>query len=305
VRFWQALTWAETEQLPELAEIAEELGFDGVLVSDHAFVPREPTSRYPYSPDGMPSFTGASEYPDVWVLLGALAARTRRLALATSVFVLPQRHPVLVAKAAASLAVLSAGRFALGVGVGWDEAHYEALGVDFASRGRRADECIEVLRKLWQAGWVEHRGEFFSFPAIRQRPAPREGVPIWVGGHSPAALRRAARLGDGFIGSGHTPDEAVRVLGELAALRRDCGREHTPFETLIGLSTAPDLDTFRRLEERGMTSGVSYPFRHALGERSGLDAKRRLMEGFAKRILVPMRARRGISERPPGSGTAR
>ena len=261
MRFWQALTWAETEQLPELAEIAEELGFDGVLLSDHAFVPRDPRSRYPYSPDGTPSFTGASEYPDVWVLLGAIATRTRRLRLATSVFVLPLRHPTLVAKAAASLAVLSAGRFALGVGVGWDEDHYQVLGVDFASRGRRADECIEVLRKLWQPGWVEHRGEFFSFPAIRQSPAPREPVPIWVGGHSPAALRRG------------------------------CGRDHAPFETLLGLSTPPDLDAFRRLEESGMTSGVSYPFRYALGERSSLDAKRRAMEAFAERILLPMRWR--------------
>ena len=305
MRFWQALTWAETEQIPELALLAEELGFDGVFLSDHAFLPREATSRYPYSADGTPSFTAASEYPDVWVLLGAIAARTRSLSLATSVFVLPLRHPVEVARAAASLAVLSGGRFALGVGVGWGEEHYEVLDVDFASRGRRADECIEVLRKLWQPGWVEHRGEFFAFPALRQNPAPREPVPIWVGGHSRAALRRAARLGDGFLGSGHTPDGAERVLGELAALRRACGRERTAFETVIGLSTPPDLDTFRRLEDRGMTSGVSYPFRFALGERSSLDAKRRAMEGFAERILVPMRAGRGVSAAAPGSAGAR
>jgi probable F420-dependent oxidoreductase len=291
VRFWQALSWAETAQIPELAAIAEELGFDGVLLSDHVFVPRDATSRYPYSADGKPSFTGASEYPDVWVLLGAIAARTRRLALATSVFVLPLRHPVEVAKAAASLAIVSGGRFALGVGVGWDEGHYAALSVDFASRGRRADECIEVLRKLWQPGWVEHRGEFFAFPPIRQSPAPPAPVPIWIGGHSPAALRRAARTGDGFVGSGHTPEAASRVLAELAALRRSHGRERVPFETLIGLSTPPDLDAFRRLEERGMSSGVRYPFRYALGERSSLDAKRRAMEAFAERILVPMRRR--------------
>jgi len=262
-----------------------------VLLSDHVFVPRDATSRYPYSADGKPSFRGDSEYPDVWVLLGAIAARTRQLALATSVFVLPLRHPVEVAKAAASLAVVSGGRLALGVGVGWDEGHYAALGVDFASRGRRADECIEVLRKLWQPGWVEHRGEFFAFPPIRQAPAPPAPVPIWVGGHSPAALRRAARLGDGFVGSGHTPEQAARVLAELAALRRACERERAPFETLIGLSTPPDLDAFRRLEDRGMTSGVSYPFRYALGERSTLDAKRRAMETFAERILLPMRRR--------------
>jgi probable F420-dependent oxidoreductase len=291
MKFWQALTWVETEQIPGVAAIAEELGFDGVLLSDHPFVPLQPSSRYPYSPDGRPSFTPESEYPDVWVLLGAVAATTRRLRLSTSVFVLPLRNPIEIAKSAASLAILSRGRFALGVGVGWEEDLFDAYAVDFASRGRRADESIEVMRKLWRPGWVEHRGEFFHFPALRQSPAPAHAIPIWVGGHSAAARRRAARLGDGFIGSGNTPEEAARILDELAVLRRIYGREREPFETLMGLTTPPDLDTFRRLEERGMSSGVSYPFRHALGERSSLDAKRRVMEQFAERILVPMRAR--------------
>jgi probable F420-dependent oxidoreductase len=291
MKFWQALTWVETEQIPGVAAIAEELGFDGVLLSDHPFVPAQPSSRYPYSSDGRPSFTPESEYPDVWVLLGAVAATTRRLRLATSVFVLPLRNPIEVAKSAASLAILCRDRFALGVGVGWDEDLFDAYAVDFASRGRRADESIEVMRKLWRPGWVEHRGRFFHFPALRQSPAPAHPIPIWVGGHSARARRRAVRLGDGFIGSGNTPDEAARILDELAVARREAGREREPFETLMGLRTPPDLDTFRRLEERGMTSGVSYPFRYALGTHSTLDAKRRVMEHFAERILVPMRAR--------------
>jgi probable F420-dependent oxidoreductase len=291
MKFWQALTWVETAQIPGVAAAAEELGFDGVLLSDHPFVPEHSSSRYPYSSDGQPSFTPESEYPDVWVLLGAIAATTSRLHLSTSVFVLPLRNPIEIAKSAASLAILSRGRFALGVGVGWDADLFDAYAVDFASRGRRADESIEVMRKLWRPGWAEHRGEFFHFPAIRQSPAPAHAIPIWVGGHSAAARRRAARLGDGFIGSGNTPEEAARILDELAVLRRIYGREREPFETLMGLTTPPDLDTFRRLEERGMSSGVSYPFRHALGERSSLDAKRRVMEQFAERILVPMRAR--------------
>ena len=290
MKFWQALTWVETKQIPRIARLAEEVGFDGVLLSDHPFVPQRSRSRYPYSEDGRPSFTAASEYPDVWVLLGAIAVSTRRLRLSTSVFVLPLRHPIDVAKSAASLAILSGGRFSLGVGVGWEEEFFDAYGLDFGSRGRRADECIEVMRKLWSGAWAEHRGEFFAFPAVRQSPAPAQPIPIWVGGHSPAALRRAVRLGDGFIGSGHTPEEAARMLARLATARRELGREREPFETVMGLTTPPDLDTFRRLEERGMTSGVSYPFRYALGERSSLDAKRRAMEDFAERILLPMRA---------------
>lgn len=291
MRFWQALTWVETEQIPRVAQLAEEVGFDGVLLSDHPFVPQHSRSRYPYSEDGSPSFTAASEYPDVWVLLGAIAASTRRLRLSTSIFVLPLRHPIDVAKSAASLAVLSGGRFSLGVGVGWEQEFFDAYGLDFVSRGRRADECIEVMRKLWSGAWAEHRGEFFTLPPVCQSPAPAQPIPIWVGGHSPAALRRAVRLGDGFIGSGHTPQEACRLLARLATARRELAREGEPFETVIGLTTPPDLDTFRRLEERGMTSGVSYPFRYALGERSTLDAKRRVMEEFAERILLPMRAR--------------
>jgi probable F420-dependent oxidoreductase len=291
MKFWQALTWVETEQIPRVAALAEELGFDGVLLSDHPFVPEHPHSRYPYSADGKPSFTPESEYPDVWVLLGAIAATTSRLHLSTSVFVLPLRSPIEVAKSAASLAILSRDRFALGVGVGWEEDLFDAYAVDFTSRGRRADESIEVMRKLWRPGWAEHRGEFFHFPSLRQSPAPAQTIPIWVGGHSAAARRRAARLGDGYIGSGNTPVEAAQILDELALARRAYGREREPFETLMGLTTPPDLDSFRRLEEGGMTSGVSYPFRTALGTRSTLDAKRRVMEQFAERILVPMRSR--------------
>ena len=293
MKFWQTLTWVETDQITRVAEIAEEVGFHGVLMSDHALVPRQMKSRYPYSEDGKPSFSAVSEYPDIWVLLGAIAAGTQRLRLSTSVFVLPLRNPIEVAKSAASLAIVSQGRFSLGVGVGWGEDQYDAFGVEFSSRGRRADEGIEVMRKLWStprhSDWVEHQGEFFSFPPLRQCPVPRAPIPIWVGGHSRAARRRAARLGDGFIGSGNAPEEVAPLLEEIGILRRECGREREPFETVIGLTTPPDLDTFRRLEACGMTSGVSYPLRYALGERSSIDEKRRVMEAFAESIILPMR----------------
>jgi alkanesulfonate monooxygenase SsuD/methylene tetrahydromethanopterin reductase-like flavin-dependent oxidoreductase (luciferase family) len=132
---------------------------------------------------------------------------------------------------------------------------------------------------------VEHHGEFFDFPALQIAPAPERDVPIIIGGANPAALKRAAQRGDGWIGAGNTPEQVPAILAELQRLRREAGRDHLPFETIIGLSTPPDVDTFKRLEEQGMSSGVSYPFLYSLGKHSTLDQKKRVMEQFAEQII--------------------
>lgn len=291
MKFWQALTWVETDQLVEVASIAEELGFDGAFVSDHLFVAQNPRWPHPDRADERPAFTTTTEYPDVWVALGAIAAATSRLLLTMSVYVLPLHHPIEVARAAATLSVVSGGRFALGIGAGWEREEFAALDVDFTTRGARVDESIEVMRRLWQPGWAQHHGAHFSFPAVQQNPPPAAPVPIWVGGPSAVARRRAARVGDGWIGGGNAPEEVPALLTELADLRRAFGREHQPFETLIGLTTPPDLDTFKRLDDLGMTSGVSYPFRYTLPGPSSVAEKRARMEAFAETIIEPMRSR--------------
>jgi probable F420-dependent oxidoreductase len=201
------------------------------------------------------------------------------------VYILPLRHPLEVAKATATLDVLSGGRFILGAGAGWMREEFEQLGVDFATRGARFDESIEVLRKLWRGGMVEHRGRFFDFPRLQMSPAPSRAVPIYIGGASAAALRRTARLGDGWLGNGSDPDEAARILGELARLRREAGREHLPFEAVVPLTTPPDADVLRRLEDQGAHGTVSYPFLYALGPTSTLDQKRRYLEGYAENVI--------------------
>jgi probable F420-dependent oxidoreductase len=288
MKFWQMVPWMETEQLVEVARFAEEVGFHGVMNADHAVYPEVVTAHYPYSPDGKALMSPDWPYPDTWVTIAAMATATTTLRLSTSVYVLPLRSPFEVAKATGTLAILSQNRFVLGAGIGWMKDEFDIYGVDFSTRGKRMDETIAVLRMLWAGGMVSYKGEIFEFPALQIAPAPERTVPIYLSGASEPAFRRAAKVADGWIGSGNLPEEVPSILEELGRLRREAGRDHLPFETVVGLKSAPDLDTFKRLEELGMTSGVSYPFYFSLGLRSSLDDKKRVMEDFARRFIVKL-----------------
>ena len=285
MKFWQALTWMEPEQMLEVASHAEGLGFDGVMLGDHGVYPREVRSPYPYSATAQPPMSPDAWYPDCWATIGALAAVTQRLRFSVGVYVLPMRNVFEVARATGTLALLSQGRFILGSGLGWMQEEFEIYGVDFRTRASRHDEMVEVLRKLWAGGMVEHHGRHFDFPALQISPAPPQTVPVYTGGGSPAALRRAAQLADGWIGAGNTPAEVPGIVAELDRLRTEAGRAQRPFETVIGLSTPPDLATFQRLADAGMDIGMSYPFKYIVGERSSVDEKKRAMDQFAATII--------------------
>ena len=285
MKFWQPITWAETDQLIEIAKFAEEVGFHGVMSGDHALYPQAMRPDYPYSDTGYPPQTAASEYPDQWAMFGALAAATTRLHFVCGVYVLPLRNPIEVAKASATLDILSDGRFILGAGAGWMREEFDIYGVDFRTRGKRLDECLQVLEKLWQPGMVEHHGEFFDFPAIQLSPAPRGKIPVYIGGANKLALKRTALYGDGWIGAGNLPEEVPAIMEELHRLRAAAGRDHLPFETMVGLMAPPERETFQAMEGTGMTSGLNMPFEYALGRGSSLDAKKRLMEDFAERVI--------------------
>ncbi len=285
MKFWQSMTWAETEQLCAVARFAEELGFEGLIGADHALYPEKMRPDYPYTETGRPPQTADSEYPDMWTSFAAMAAVTQRVRLVCGVYVLPLRNPIEVAKQAATLAKLSAGRFALGVGVGWMREEFEIYGVDFASRGRRMDEMIEVMHGLWTGEMFEYHGEFFDFDRIVVSPRPAHPIPLYFGGAAPIALRRTARIGDGWIGAGNTPEEVPGLMAELARLRQAAGRGDRPFETLVGVYAEPDVDLFRRLEDSGMTSGIHLPFAFSFDGPSSLDQKKRLMEEFAESVI--------------------
>src|SRR5262249_35292837 len=153
-------------------------------------------------------------------------------------------------------AIISNNRVAMGMGVGWNKYEFEVMGVDFHTRGKRAEEMIEVMRKIWSGGVVSHEGRFFQFKEILMPPMPTKPVPIYYGGTSLPALKRAAAMCDGFIGPGNTMEQVTELMKELKRLRHEAGRDHLPFETLFTirpLTPAPTLDDFKRLEDMGVT----------------------------------------------------
>jgi probable F420-dependent oxidoreductase len=289
VKFWQVVSFSEPDQLVEIAKGAEQAGFEGVLLSDHLFFPGRLASRYPYSPDGKPAFDGTTPFPEPWTTIAAMAAVTTRLRFGTMVYILPLRHPLEVAKTVGTAARLSGDRVALGVGAGWIREEYDAVGVPFEGRGKRMDEMFAVLRKAWTGRMVEHRGRHFDLGAFQMSPAPRKPVPIWVGGLSAAAFKRAAALGDGWIGTGQQPGEVPGMLERLHALRAEAGRASEPFEAVVPLAVPPDPGVLRELEDAGMTATTAWPFSYTIGPTSTIQQKRDAMARFADQVIVKTR----------------
>jgi len=246
--------------LPPLARAAEEAGIDSFAISDHVVHPETISSRYPYADTGERYWDAATPWPDPWVTVGALAATTDRLKFFTNVFILPARNPFLVAKAVGTAAVLSGNRVALGIGVGWMREEFELLGQEFSGRGRRTDEAVEILRLLWTGKPVEYRGACFEFPPTSMSPVPTAPIPIYGGGLSKAAFRRAARLLDGWIAVIHSTEELAAMIRELRRLRDEYGRGDRPFEIIGTANDAFGVDGYRRLEEIGVTTVLTLPW---------------------------------------------
>jgi len=289
VKFWQSTAFNDPTELPAIAQCAEEVGFEGILVSEHLFVPEQFEPAYLYSESGRPDFTPETPFPDPWVTIATLAAQTTRLRFCSLVYILPLHHPLEVAKSLATLALFSDNRVVLGCGAGWMKGEFDALSVDFKTRGRRVDEMIEVMRKVWRGGYAEHHGEHFDFASIAQTPAPPRAVPIFIGGASKPALRRAASLGDGWAGAGNTADEAAQILESLATQRKAAGRENEPFETIVPLTEQVDADTMRRLMDLGMDGTVNYPFVYTCGPDATLQQKLDMMKSFGENVIAPTR----------------
>jgi len=204
------------------------------------------------------------------------------------VYILPLHHPLEVAKAVGTAAVFSRNRVILGAGAGWMREEFDALGVNFATRGKRFDESIEVLRRLWTGAMVDFHGEIFDFERLQMSPAPTRPVPIFVGGASPRALRRAALLGDGWLGAGNTPEQAADILRSLARLRSQAGRSGEPFEAIAPLLVPPERDTLKRLADLGATGAVHYPFRYSARPGASLQEKLDVMKRYGDEVIAPL-----------------
>ena len=289
MKFWQNISWIELDQMIEVAKFAESVGFEGVLDGDHVAFPVPLHTPYPYSPDGKPPMDSDWNYPDNFASAAAIAAVTTRLRYCTGIFVLPARNPLIVAKAAGTVAILGNHRFILGIAAGWMRDEFDMTGVDFDTRGKRLDEMIVLMRKLWMGGPVEHKGTFFDIPPLYMEPSPKRHVPFFSGGASKPAMRRAALLCNGWLNAGNTLEEVPGVLAELHRMRKEAGRDHLPFEIDRHPDRSPpSLDDFKRAEDMGVDGLLVYPPRFALGHYSTLDQKKALMEQFAENFIRKM-----------------
>jgi probable F420-dependent oxidoreductase len=250
-------------QMASVALRAEQLGFESVWVPEHLVLPARLDTPYPYSEDGVAPFALDAPILDPLLLLTHIAAATSRIRLGTNIFVLPLRHPIVTARLAMSLDVLSGGRLSLGIGAGWLAEEFHAVSIDFATRGSRTRECAMALRALWTQSEPEFHGQFFDFGPLKFEPKPvqKPHPPILFGGESDAALRRAAAFGDGWYGVAHDPVSAHKRVEELRALRAGTGRAGEPFEVTVGHRGGPlDAQMLRRYADAGVDRVAVLPW---------------------------------------------
>lgn len=295
MNYWLHIHNTEPEHFVELALLAEEAGFEGVVGDDHWFMPaasgeNDPNERAPLPMDYIQC--------DSLIAGAAVLARTRTLKFGTCVMVLANRtNPLIVAKAASTLAGLGGDRFILGVGIGWMKDEYAVAGIDFGTRAARMAEMIEILRKLWGPSPVEHHGRFFDFPPTYALPAPRLPIPIYIGAVAPAALRRAGRIGDGWMGMTSSLDSLPAQIEQINEGRREAGRERAPFEFMVGLSrrsdgTLPGAADYERAAAMGITQHHVGPIEHVLGRlRVSFEEKKQFVCEFAERVILRHRGR--------------
>jgi len=284
-----AESMCDPRQLTTLAVEAERAGFHSFTVPESLCYPKSSDSKYPYTGDGDRRFLEDKPFIEPFVLMAALGAITERLRFTTFVVKLPMRHPVLVAKQASSLAVMTDNRFGFGVGLSPWPDDFRVMGVPWQGRGRRMDEMIEILRGLLKGDFYEFHGEHFDLEPVKICPVPTRPIPILIGGHADAALRRAARVGDGWMhaGGGEALDLDAQ-LAKLRALRRESGREREPFEIHVISMDAYSIDGIRRLEEKGVTD-VIVGFRNAYApDTMPLQQKVDALKGYADRVIAKL-----------------
>ncbi len=269
-------------QLADVAKRAEALGFESVWIPEHLALPTRFVSRYPYSQDGLPPIAPDTPILDPLILLTHIAAATSRIRLGTNIFVLPLRHPLVTARIAMSVDVLSGGRLSLGVGVGWLEEEFRAVGIEFETRGSRTREAVRALKALWTQDEPEFHGRFFDFGPLKFEPKPvqKPHPPILFGGESETALRRAATLGDGWYGVAHDPESAAQRVATLREFLARAGREGEAFEVTVGHAGRPfDAALLRAYARAGVDRVVVLPWSRGREANEKLDQLAEIVGG--------------------------
>ena len=286
MRFSYAESMCDPTHYVPLAKAAEECGFHSFVIPDSICYPEVSDSKYPYTPDGDRHFLEDKPFIEPFTLIPALAAVTERLRFTTFVVKLPIRHPVLVAKSVTSVAVMSDNRFGFGIGTSpWPE-DFQVTGTDWKTRGKRMDEMIEIIRGLAKGGFFEFHGKHYDVPSIKMCPTPTKPVPILIGGHAEAALKRAARLGDGWMHAGS--DDLEAMIKRINDLRHEYGREREPFEVHVISFDAFTVDGIRKLEDMGVTDvivGFRNPYVEPIDSQT-LQQKLDMMRWYGDNIVA-------------------
>ncbi|MGA5463447.1 TIGR03619 family F420-dependent LLM class oxidoreductase [Mycobacterium sp. NPDC050041] len=288
MRFTYAEAMTDPTFYIPLAKAADEAGYHAMTIPDSIAYPYESDSTYPYTPDGDRTFLDGKAFIESFALIGALSAVTTRLHFNIFVLKLPIRPPALVAKQAGSLAALFGNRLGLGVGTSPWKEDYEVMGVPYARRGKRMDECIDVIRGLTTGDYFEYHGEFYDIPKTKMTPAPSEPIPILIGGHAEAALKRAAR-NDGWMHGGGDPEELDGLIKRIQQLREEEGRDG-PFQIHVISIDGFSADGVKRLEDKGVTDViVGFRIPYIKGpDTEPLDAKIRNLEWFAENVIAKL-----------------
>lgn len=292
MRFTVPLPMMPARHYVPMAKAAEEHGFDSIAVPDSVFYPETVSGEYPFSADGGRWWPAETPFLDPFVAIPAMAAVTERITFFTNVLKLPLRHPLLVAKQVASIAALSGDRFRLGVGISWIPEEFTWTGTEMRTRGARTDEAIEIIRLVCAGGgpaWVEHHGQHYDFDRLMIAPAPEQPVKVLVGGHSDFAMRRAARLGDGWISANVMAAELEELVARLHGHLADAGRSPDGFEVNGLAMDVLDADGFRRLEAAGVTECQVVPWYFYGGDPNDLGVQLDSLRRFADEVLGELR----------------
>ena len=287
MKFVISAAFQPPEHLVPIAIAADEAGYEAIASSDHAVYPETLDTPYPYTEDGVRRYDETSHFPDPWVLAGALSSVTKRLRFTTNVYVLPMRNPFMAAKQIATAAALSNDRVTLTIGVGWSNLEFKLVGQEFKRRGARTDEMLEVIQKALTGEWFEHHGEFYDFDRLKLTPpTPTKPIPVWVGGISDFALRRAA-LNDGWLSDLQTSAEIIECIDKVRAYRKDLGRSDT-FDVMASASDAHDVDGYQKLGDAGVNHILTMPWAFYHGLTEDLDKKIDGIKRFADDVITKM-----------------
>ncbi|MFL6061918.1 MAG: TIGR03619 family F420-dependent LLM class oxidoreductase [Marmoricola sp.] len=286
MRFSVTVAFQPVEELLAIARTADACGYDAISIPDHVVDLETLETPYPYTPDGKRRWEHSADWPDPWVLAGAMAAVTTDIHFYTSVYVAALRSPYQVAKSVGTAAVLSGNRVALGVGVGWCREEFDLMGQDFSTRGKRTDEALDLLAELWSEGWSSRDGEFYPTPRLVMEPTPTARIPIYVGGLSEVGMRRAARH-DGWIGDLYSTEEAGRHARRLAEIREEIGAEGD-FRFITALNDAFLPEQFAAAADVGVTDVWTMPWAYYHGLECTLEQKLDGIERFAADVVKPL-----------------